>query len=40
VLAVDEWHRQIPDYRIGSPQTLMERGAGVLSVLSLLLRWD
>jgi cytochrome P450 len=40
VLAVDEWHRQIPDYRIESPQALMERGGGVLSLRSLPLRWS
>jgi hypothetical protein len=40
VLAVDEWHRQIPDYRIESPQPLMERGGGVLSLRSLPLRWS
>jgi cytochrome P450 len=40
VVAVDEWHRQIPDYRITSPHTLMERGGGVLSLRSLPLRWD
>lgn len=39
-IAMEEWHRLIPDYEIAvDPSTLEERGSQ-LSLLSLPLRWD
>jgi cytochrome P450 len=38
-VALDEWHRQIPDYRIGSGAELVERG-GQLTLPTLPLEWD
>lgn len=40
IVAVNEWHKQIPDYRVASAQPLVERGGGVLSLRSLPLQWD
>ena len=39
VIAVEEWHRRIPDYRLATDQPLFERG-GMLSAFSLPLSWD
>lgn len=39
VIALEEWHAQIPEYRIVPGQTLTERG-GQLRLQSLLLEWD
>lgn len=38
-IALEEWHRLIPDYEIDSSEPLMERGAQ-LSLLSLPLKWS
>jgi cytochrome P450 len=39
-IAMEEWHRLIPDYEVAvDPSTLEERGSQ-LSLLSLPLRWD
>ena len=38
-IALAEWHRRIPDYRLASADTLEERG-GQLSLNSLPLAWD
>jgi cytochrome P450 len=38
VIAINEWHKRIPDYEIASMQPLMERG-GQLSLTTLPLRW-
>lgn len=37
--AIDEWHKQIPDYRIGRSQPLMAHG-GQISLLELPLTWE
>lgn len=39
VIALEEWHAQIPDYRLTPGQELTERG-GQLRLQSLLLEWD
>jgi cytochrome P450 len=39
VIAVEEWHRRIPDYRLVNDEPLFERG-GMLSAFSLPLAWD
>jgi len=39
VIAFEEWHRQIPDYRLATTEPLRERG-GQLTLLSLPLEWD
>lgn len=40
VIAFEEWHRRIPDYRLGcDPGDVIERG-GQLSLRSLPLEWD
>jgi len=39
LVAVEEWHRRIPDYRIAGDEPLRERG-GQLALLSLPLEWD
>ena len=38
-VAVEEWHKVIPDYRIATDEQLVERG-GQLTLLSLPLAWD
>jgi cytochrome P450 len=38
VIAIDEWHKRIPDYQIASAEPLTERG-GQLSLRNLPLRW-
>jgi cytochrome P450 len=38
VIAINEWHKRIPDYEIASTQPLTERG-GQLSLTTLPLRW-
>jgi len=37
--AIDEWHRLIPDYRLGTEEPLMAHG-GQVSLLTLPLAWD
>ena len=40
-VAVEEWLRVIPDFRIDTDETLMERGGGaMMTLLSLPLAWD
>ncbi|TWG96339.1 cytochrome P450 [Nocardioides sp. J9] len=39
VIALEEWHARIPDYRIAPGQELRERG-GQLRLQSLVLEWD
>ncbi len=39
LIAVEEWHKMIPQYRIATDQPLLERG-GQLTLLSLPLVWD
>lgn len=39
VIALEEWHKQIPDYRIPAGVELRERG-GQLRLESLPLEWD
>jgi cytochrome P450 len=39
LIAVEEWHAAIPDYRIATTEPLAERG-GQLALLSLPLAWD
>ena len=39
VIATEEWHRLIPDYRLGGKQPVEERG-GMLTLFSLPLEWD
>jgi len=39
IIAAEEWHRRIPDYRLATDAPLMERG-GMLSLFSLPLAWD
>ena len=39
VIALEEWHAQIPDYRVASGIELRERG-GQLKLMSLPLEWD
>jgi len=38
-IAVEEWHKRIPDYRVGSDRPVEERG-GMLTLFSLPLEWD
>jgi cytochrome P450 len=38
-VAVREWHRQIPDYRLAAGPPITERGGGVLSLSELRLEW-
>jgi cytochrome P450 len=38
-IAIDEWHRLIPEYRVGTDEPLMAHG-GQVSLLSLPLVWD
>jgi cytochrome P450 len=38
-IAVEEWHKRIPDYRVGSNRPVEERG-GMLTLFSLPLEWD
>jgi cytochrome P450 len=38
VIAINEWHKRIPDYQIATAEPLMERG-GQLSLTTLPLRW-
>jgi len=38
IIAAEEWHRRIPDYRLASDDQLLERG-GMLSLFSLPLAW-
>ena len=39
IIAAEEWHRRIPDYRLATDAPLMERG-GMLSLFTLPLAWD
>ena len=40
-IALEEWHRAIPDYRIETDEPLRERGGGaMLSLFSLPLAWE
>ena len=41
-IAVEEWLREIPDFRIvGDEQQLLERGGGsMMTLLDLPLEWD
>jgi cytochrome P450 len=40
-IAVEEWLRVIPDFRLASEETLMERGGGaMMTLLGLPLAWD
>jgi cytochrome P450 len=39
IVAVEEWHLRIPDYRVATDEPLQERG-GQLTLLSLPLAWD
>lgn len=40
-IAVEEWLRVIPDFRIASQDTLLERGGGsMMTLLKLPLQWD
>lgn len=39
VIALEEWHKQIPDYRVAEGIQLRERG-GQLKLMSLPLEWD
>jgi cytochrome P450 len=39
VIALEEWHAQIPDYRISADVDIRERG-GQLKLMSLPLEWD
>lgn len=39
VIALEEWHKQIPDYRVADGVELRERG-GQLKLMSLPLEWD
>ena len=39
LIAMEEWHKVIPDYRIADDQPLLERG-GQLALVSLPLVWD
>jgi cytochrome P450 len=40
-IAVEEWLRVIPDFRVDTDETLMERGGGsMLTLLALPLAWD
>jgi cytochrome P450 len=38
-VAVQAWHRQIPDYRLAAGPPITERGGGVLSLSALYLEW-
>lgn len=38
-IALEEWHRRIPDYRLASDQPLIERGSQ-LTLTTLPIRWD
>ena len=38
-IAVEEWHRRIPDYRVATDGPVRERG-GMLTLFSLPLEWD
>ena len=38
-IAIDEWHQQIPEYRIATDEPLMAHG-GQISLLELPLAWD
>jgi cytochrome P450 len=39
VIALEEWHKRIPDYRVATDEQLMERG-GQVRLQSLPLAWD
>jgi cytochrome P450 len=39
IIAVEEWHRRIPEYRVGSDHPVTERG-GMLTLFGLPLEWD
>jgi cytochrome P450 len=39
MIATEEWHRLIPEYRLGGKQPVEERG-GMLTLFSLPLEWD
>jgi cytochrome P450 len=40
-IAVEEWHRAIPDYHVDTDEPLRERGGGaMLSLFSLPLAWE
>ena len=39
-VALQEWHAQIPDYRVAEPDKIIFIGGGVLSIDALPLEWD
>jgi cytochrome P450 len=39
IIAAEEWHQRIPDYRLATDAPLLERG-GMLSLFTLPLAWD
>jgi hypothetical protein len=38
-IAVEEWHRRIPDYRIAAGEEVLAHG-GQISLVNLPLAWD
>jgi cytochrome P450 len=39
-IAIDEWHKRIPDYRIPPAEVVQDRPASVPGLVSLPLEWD
>jgi hypothetical protein len=40
-IAVEEWLRVIPDFRVAGDEVIMERGGGAMTApLALRLEWD
>lgn len=39
-VALEEWHRRIPDYRLSDPDAVTEHTGGVYGIESLPLRWS
>jgi cytochrome P450 len=40
VVALQEWHKLIPNYRVSDPDAVIEHSAGVYSLECLPLAWD
>ena len=39
-IALEEWHRRIPDYHIVDPDRIVTKGGGVVGIQRLELAWD
>jgi hypothetical protein len=39
-IALEEWHRRIPDYRLPAGMTLQRRGGHLFAIDDLHLEWD